>query len=270
MDRRRLERIVLLILALLNVFLLSVVLSDSAEARRSAKETAASVTAVLEDNGIAVADGAVLIADAPEKCVLTRVVSAESEKVRRIIGDNVSEDLGGNILLYRGDQGQALLRGSGETDIVLNYGAVPLRRGAERTAERLLRRIGVSARAAERAEGAETTDFYCCCEDLPVYNAVLSFSFSESCLTMVGGTRLFDSVTRSADEPGMDSVSALLRFVEIVRSEGYICSRLEGMEAGYSMTVTRSGEAELAPVWRIETDTGALLIDAVSGGVIQQ
>ena len=41
MDSRKLERIVLIILALLNLFLLSVVLSDSLEARRNARETAA-------------------------------------------------------------------------------------------------------------------------------------------------------------------------------------------------------------------------------------
>jgi hypothetical protein len=33
--------------------------------------------------------------------------------------------------------------------------------------------------------------------------------------------------------------------------------------------VTRSGAAELTPVWRIGTDTGALLIDAATGRAIR-
>ena len=57
----------------------------------------------------------------------------------------------------------------------------------------------------------------------------------------------------------------LIRFVEIVREEGYICSRLDSVTPGYLQTITRSGEAELAPVWHIETDAGALLIDAETG-----
>ena len=40
MDSRKLERIVLIILALLNVFLLTVVLSDNVQSRRSEAETA--------------------------------------------------------------------------------------------------------------------------------------------------------------------------------------------------------------------------------------
>ena len=267
MDKRKLERIILLILALLNVFLLSVVLSDSAENRRSARETAASVTALLEENGLSVAPGAVSIASAPAPAVLTRDIAIESEKVRKLIGEYTPEDVGGNIIYYRAEKGQALLRGSGEMDIVLNYGAVPLRGSQERTAERLLRSIGVSARPTD--EGANV-DFYCCCDGVPVYNAILSFTFSENSLTMLSGTRLFDGVTRSAGEGQLDSISALLRFVEIVRTEGYICSQVDSVEAGYTMTVTRSGVSELSPVWRIVTDTGPVLIDAGSGKVVKQ
>ncbi len=42
------------------------------------------------------------------------------------------------------------------------------------------------------------------------------------------------------------------------------------MEAGYTMTVTRSGVSELTPVWRIVTDTGPVLIDAGTGKVVKQ
>ena len=265
MDRRNLERIVLIILALLNVFLLSVVLSDTAEARRSAKETVASVTALLEDSGISVADGAITLQSAPAPCALARDVQREGEKVQKLIGAYTPEDLGGNIILYQGEQGKALLRGSGELDVLLSSSAVPLRRGAARTAQRALRQIGVTALPA--SEEGRNMDFYCTLEGIPVYNAVLHFEFSESSLVILTGTWLFDSVTKSARSTGMDSVSALLRFVEIVRSEGFICSRLDDVQPGYLLSPTRSGEAKLIPVWRIETDAGPLMIDADSGQV---
>ena len=265
MDSRKLERIVLIILVLLNVFLLSVVLSDSLEAKRNEAETAASVTALLEENGIRVESGAVRLRNAPTPCVATRDLQLEGEKVKRLIGEYTAEDAGGNILFYRGGKGQALLRGSGELDVLLESRSIPLRGGEIATARRVLRRIGVPALAADTKE--KDTQFYCCCEELPIYNAVLHFDYSQDSLSMISGTHLFDTVTKQTDRQGMNSVSALLRFVEIVRSEGYICSRLLGVEPGYLMTVTRSGEAELAPVWRIETDTGVLMIDAESGKV---
>ena len=261
MDRRRLERIILLILALLNVFLLTVVLSDSAEARRSSAETIASATALLEENGIAVADGALQLESAPVPCTLTRDLQKEGDMLRKLIGPFRQEDQGGNIIFYRGDKGQALLRGSGELDVLMDSGSVRLRGSRERTAQKALRRMGVTILPTEEGDGA----FYCALEGTPVYNAVLDFGFSDTSLQTISGTWLFGSVSRQTETQGLDSVSALLRFLEIVRSEGYICSRVERVEPGYLMTLTRSGEAELTPVWRISTDTGALMIDAETG-----
>ena len=262
MDSRRLERIILLVLLLLNAFLLSVVLSDAVETRRNDAETTASITALLQENGIGVADGAIRLQPAPVPCVLTRDILREGEKVKKLIGDYTPEDVGGNIIFYRGEKGQILLRGSGELDVLLDSRAVSIRGGEERTAQRVLRSIGVTAVSADGTDG---TSFYCCCENLPVYNAMLQFDFTENSLSMISGTRLFDNLTKSADGKGMDSVSVLLRFIEIVRSEGFICSQINGMQPGYLMSVTRSGEAELTPVWRIETDAGALMIDAETG-----
>ena len=261
MDRRRLERIILLILALLNVFLLGVVISDSAEDRRNAEETIASARLLLEENGIAVSDGAISLQSAPAPCTLTRDMQKEGKQLHRLIGDYTLEDKGGNIFMYWGKEGQALLRGSGELDMVMNPGSVPLRDGEAATARKALRRLGIAAVPVREA----AAEFYCSLEGVPVYNAVLWFDFTASSLLSVSGTRLFDVASKSAEATGMDSVSALIRFVEIVRSEGYICSRLESVQPGYLMTVTRSGEADLAPVWRIETDAGPLMIDAETG-----
>ena len=104
-----------------------------------------------------------------------------------------------------------------------------------------------------------------CWNGHPVYNAVLGIDFSGERLYMVSGTMPFN-VERSRDEnAGMDSVSVLVRFVELARSEGFICSRIDALEAGYLMNVTTSGESTLTPVWRIATDTGDFYINAATG-----
>ncbi len=265
MDSRKLERILILILLLLNVFLLAVVLSDSAQARRSSAETVASLSALLRENGIEVSDGAIRIRNAPPRCTLTRDLAMEKRIMARLISLDQTLDQGGNIYFYSGAKGQALLRGSGEIDALFQSGAVSQTGRAESSARRLLQRCGIKAVAAENPPDAEDVGFYCTQDGLPVYNAVLRFSYVEGSLSILSGTRCFDSAEREDDETLLDSVSVLIRFVEIVREEGYICSRLDSVTPGYLQTITRSGEAELAPVWHIETDAGALLIDAESG-----
>ena len=264
MDSRKLERIVLLVLLLLNAFLLAVVLSDSAQTRRSNAETAASLTAMLNENGLSVADGAVQIRSAPPKYTLTRDLAQEQRIVKRLIGEKQTEDQGGNIFFYEGTRGRALLRGSGELDMLFDSGAVP-----RRSALRLLRRAGINAVAANDAEdGEDAVQLYCTLDGIPVYNAVLQADFVGGSFYMLSGTRIFDSAVKRDSDGLLDSVSVLLRFLEIVRTEGYICSRIEAVEPAYLQTVTRSGEAELAPIWRIGTDTGAVLIDAERGEAV--
>ena len=264
MDSRKIERILLLILALLNLFLLTVVLSDREQDRRSKAETAASLTALLEENGLTVTPGAFEIRSAPPKCTLTRDLEAERRLIRSMIGTNEAEDQGGNIYFYTGSRGKAQLRGSGEMDVIFDWGAVSQRGSAERTALRLLRRGGVKA-AVVGQRGSEDSLTVCSMLDgIPVYNALLRFTFDSGYVSMISGTRIFDTAVKE-DAALLDSVSVLIRFVELIHDEGYICSRIDALEPGYLQTVTRSGEAALTPVWRVETDAGAFLIDAETG-----
>ena len=265
MDSRKLERIVILILLLLNVFLLAVALSDNIQTRRSNAATAASLTALLEENGFSVADGAIRIRTAPPKCTLTRDLQTEQQLVSRLIGTCTAHDQGGNIISYSGTRGQSQLRGSGETDVIIESRAVSMRGGTERAALRLLRRCGIRA---ESAESRNDVEFRIMRDGIPVYNAVLRFDFTGGSYYVMSGTRIFDTAAKEEGTGLLDSVSVLIRFVELVRDEGYICSRIDAVAPGYLMTVTRSGEQVLTPVWRVETDTGAIVIDAESGKTV--
>ena len=265
-----LERIFIIILLLLNLCLLGVVLSDRAEARRSTAGIAEQASAALADCGIRIDGDAIAVCSAPPRCRLERSAAAEAEILNGILGQCTSEDMGGNILFYRSERGQALFRGSGEVTVLFAADAVPLRDSREKTAQRLLRRAGLDAIPAERTETegtAAASRFYCCRDGYPVFNAELEFDFSGGSLYMISGTRLFDTRTEADDTGLLDSVSVLLRFAELVRAGSFSCSRLDGITPGYLSEVVVSGESSLRPVWRLETDGGALLLDAESGSI---
>lgn len=273
MDNRVLERIVIIILLLLDLFLLSVVLTDRAEARRSAAETAARAAEVLRSNGVTVAEGVVTVQSAPAKCTLQRSGAREQSMAKELLRGSVSvEDLGGNILYYRSAKGQAVLRGSGETEALLNRGAVEMRGSPEKTCTRILRKMGLSAElcgAGINASDGETyAEFFCCREAYPVFNAVLRFDFSGDSVYLVTGTRIFDSLTKSDDSGLLDSVSALMRFAEFLQqSEEFSCTQLDSFRPGYLASVPVSGETLLTPVWRLETDGGIFTINAENGRI---
>lgn len=266
MDKRRLERIIIIILLLLNLFLLMIVFSDKLQTRRSEAETMNSVAALLESKGIAVSDGILSVQDAPPLCTLVRDGRAEDEKLTGLLGKHSQEDLGGNILFYRSGRGQAVLRGNGETDVLLSGNEVAVRGSREKTAERLMRRIGVEVLRRESGTREEnSTEYYCCWNGSPVFNAILSFDFNDRCLYMISGVRIFDTETARSNEGLLNSVSVLVRFAEIAEEQGLICSCLKSLRPGYLMNVTVSGESVLSPVWCIETDTASMLINAETG-----
>jgi len=265
MDTRKIENIIIIILALLNLFLLGVVLSDRAQAKESRRETEQTVSRMLRDNGISVSSNAVLIQDTPAVYTVVRDLEREAEQMDSLLKAPSKEDLGGSILFYRSDRGQAVLRGTGETDILMTGNSVPIKGSREKTAEKFFADAQIETVPAPQPEDGESIACYCTWNGIPVYNARLIVDFSGDSLYMAGGTLLFNKETASTTDGVMDAVSALMRFVEITRSEGFICSSLDSLTPGYLMSVTVSGESTLTPVWHIITDTGELYVNAISG-----
>ncbi len=266
MDKRLLERIIIIILLLLNLFLLMIVLSDKLQVRRSERETLESVAALLAEKGIAVSDSVLTVQNAPPVCTVVRDGGAETEKVTRLLGKHTQENLGGNILFYRSDRGQAVFRGNGEVDVLLSGNEAAVRAAREKTVERMMRKIGVEVLRRESGTQEDNApEYYCCWNGSPVFNAILSFDFNERSLYMISGVRTFDTETAQSGEGLLNSVSVLTRFAEIREEQGLICSRLESLRPGYLMSVTVSGESVLSPVWCVETDTGSMLINAETG-----
>lgn len=266
MDTRKLEHIIIIILALLNVFLLALVASDAAGERSSRRETEALLTEMLEKSGIVVGPGAELIQTAPAGRTIERDMEQEAQRMYGLLGEHVSEDLGGSIWFYRSDLGQIVMRGTGEMDYLTERDIRTRPGSPEEAAKELFRRAGVELYAEDALPDAEDGVTLCCgWGGFPVYNARLSFRFSGGRLGIVSGTMVFSRETAVSESAAMDSAGALVRFVELARSEGLICSELRSLTPGYYMTVTVSGESTLTPVWRLTTDTGDVYVNAVNG-----
>ena len=82
---------------------------------------------------------------------------------------------------------------------------------------------------------------------------------------MIDGIRAFDGRMELQEEETIDSVSAIMYFLDAVRNDGIICREICGLEAGYFMNVAVLGECTLRPVWKVITDTGDIYINALSG-----
>ena len=68
-------------------------------------------------------------------------------------------------------------------------------------------------------------------------------------------------------EETIDGATALARFLEALNREGYVCSQVTDMYAGYA--TSGAGTVTLRPTWYIETDTSPwrFAVDGVTGAV---
>lgn len=265
MSSAKTKNLIIIMLVLLNAILLGIVLFDKHEDSRARQAEAEAIGQVLSLNGIELGENVDFRMEAPVPCLLKRDPQAERELIEKMIGSCSVSDLGGNILFYEAESGQAMFRGNGELDVVFGSGGADLGSSDGKAAAKFMGRSGLELYPA--SQQYEDGDLIVCCglDGYCVYNAKLVFTLNDDRLMMINGTRIFDGSRSDSAENVMDSITAMMRFIEIVHDEGYICSRISGLEAGYVMSVSVSGECSLSPVWRVITDTGELYINAVSG-----
>ena len=265
MDTKKLERIIIIILALLNVFLLVVVLSGKRQERISRRDTTEMLMALLGERGVTVGPDVDLLQNCPAQCTVARDLDLEQRRIQSLLGNHSSEDLGGSIWFYASESGQIRMRGTGEIDILLT-GAGALRgRSPEKVAETLF--SGAEVALVKTGETMNSLTFCCSWDGFPVYNAALNVDYTREHISMISGTIVFNVETETDTEAGMDSVSAMVRFMDLMRDEEISCSRLDSLAPGYYLSVTISGESTLTPVWRFATDVRDYYINAVSGRI---
>lgn len=272
MSSSKIKNIILLVLLCVNAVLLILVASDRARAAADAREALNGAVAVLESRGIAVSADASLRDDALPVRTVTRDLDAEKRSAVRVLGHVTVQDQGGYILFYNGEKGQAVFRGTGVFEILMNEGEVPTGSDAVATARAFLRRLGLSAvRGSGSAEsdvsdGSGTVRLRCRTGGTEVLGCQVTFTFTNGSLLLVVGTRPLEvsSSAASAQTP-LDVPTVLMRFLSIVTEGGRVCSELQDLELCYMQTATVSGTGTLTPVWRVTTDTGEFYINGLTG-----
>ena len=128
METKKLERIILLILVLLNLVLLFLLLRgriEEASARRARLE---SLTTLLAERGITLGPDADLEQAGLPAYTVQRDLALEDQRMQGILGAHGSEDQGGGIWYYHSERAKIVMHGTGELTI-LPLGAWGQRKG---------------------------------------------------------------------------------------------------------------------------------------------
>ena len=273
MDKSIIKNFIILLLALVNVFLLYIVLHNSGEEQQAVTNRKEVLEKVLSENGISLNKNIVLPDKVVSQVSLKRDSVKEQTWISALIGNCVATDLGGNIYYYKGSYGKAQLRGTGEFEIHLNGGVIATGKDPTSVAKATMKMLGMTYSDVEpivKNDSSNTTvTLYCSWNNTPIYNAQMVFSFTNSSLMIIYGNKPLDSEYQpSSSNSYLDSVTVLMKFLELVRQTGKVCSKIDDLEIGYSLNSSVSGDCTLKPVWLIQTDSGPYYIDAQTGKAV--
>ena len=272
MQWSRIKTIILLLLALVNGFLLVLVVTREGEAARRQTETIEAAVQILQQNGIQIE-----AEEIPQNMELVpyRVErNRESEKqiATTFLGETEEENRGGDVFRYVSTEGKGSVQfhSGGEFSAIFSTGAVPL--GEEEPQEHAVRwmeAIGMTCEVLEcepEGENGSRVLLRQQWEGAPIYSCTAEFHYSNQELrSITNGRRVTGTPGRDEQAVPVTLPTVLIRFLSYTSEWGDVSSQITRIETGYDFSASLTGTGRLTPVWRIDTETKSYEIDALTG-----
>lgn len=262
MDRSRLKNVIILILALVNVFLLGSIVWRLAMEQAANRRTAAELTELCLRQGVSL-EARLPDALPPAAHTLARDVNGDALLAGALLGEALTaSDLGGGIYSYVNDSGQGTFRASGGFEIT----GLLAKKDPEAVCRKFCQAFGYQDFSMSLAGGSGTGTAIQRFEGFPVINAAVTFLVEDGQLISVRGVHLPQTILSSDTSASMTAVTAVTRFLDELRS-GAVVSSILDLSLCYELQSTAAAPMALIPVWQITTDIGNYYVNCLSGAV---
>lgn len=261
MKTSRLKSIVIVILALVNVFLLALLLVQRVQQRAAYTRRCDALVTLCERSGVALDASLLPRGGALGSLDLTRDPACERSLADALLGSTVSTDSGGGIYRYYNADGSATFRSAGSLELTCTRSVDDL----DSFCAGLFSSFGY--REAERtlADGTGTVSAVRQVNGTDVFNASLTLRFEYGHFCGAEGTFLPEAP--AAGSGGLDAVSAVVAFLDYRNSTGLLCTEITGVQGGYLLQSTASAPLRLTGVWRIDTNVASYYVNQSTGDI---
>jgi hypothetical protein len=259
MDGRRIKTLVILILLIVNLFFGGILIAQRAQSRGMEAREREELAQVMSAAGIELPPDLIPGAKAVKRCSVSRDAALERAFAAALIGEAEPVEQGGGIVSYENENGRATFRSGGEVEAVI-YDKSPLSastRAADYVADQL------SGLGFEAGEGSLVSSV----GGMRVFNCVLTATAADEGI-VVEGRRLTASPAESEEAASVSPYTALMAYLRAVSADGSVVRQIVSVEQGYVFEYSPSA-GTLEPVWRVESDGGAVYISAVDAEIIR-
>ena len=269
MKTSRIKNIVIVILALVNAFLLVLLLGRQNQQRVAHERSVEQLSLLLANNGIAF-DTSLLPGNVSYLAAeLSYDADAEAAFARALLGDDAAvRSTGGGSSVYESECGSLRFRANGVIEGTPNLfvsNPIALCEDIFRSCDYEMDDTAYAHALAVSDSGSGTISALRSVDGLSVFAAPLSLTFENNTLVAVSGSFL-PSVTSVAGADGMDAISALVRFLDYRNSNGLVCTEITALTRGYLLQSSATS-AKLSPAWHIATDVSEYYVNSATGEI---
>jgi len=271
MDKGKLKNIIIIVLLLVNLVFGIICIVNSVEKKLYISEVENSMVDALASSGITLTDKSVLKLNVVPVYSCTRDLSNEKSGIATIIGQTNVENLGGNVMMYKGKDGQACFRGTGDFEVLMENNTIKLNDKPVAQAVSIMKKLGTSVNPdtavvnRDGNSGACEVGVLCTVNDYDIVNCRVDFTFSGQSLLLITGTRPLSTISERNDIETLDASTVIMRFLELLKNNGYVCKEINNIDYCYKFDVTSGDEGTLIPLWHFSTDIGDFYINGTTG-----
>ena len=269
MSVSRIKTIAIAALVLINAFFGTLLIFDTAADANSGREAIENACAVMNSCGITIDPDNVKTSGELRTMKTTRGDDVEKQIAQAVLGET-NMTVNGVICIYENAEcGTAEFYSGGDFEIRLNEGVKTSENGTLRTAQVLLRDMGIETASHKFTPDveSETVTFVGAYKGVSIFNCSIEFFFRNGSLQTIKG-RYITGVEPAEDGAEIMQVgTTLLGFLSWVRNGNVECKSINRIEAGYKSIPGSFGEGTIAPAWLIATDAGQYIIDDATGEI---
>ncbi|MBQ9330050.1 MAG: hypothetical protein IJ221_03590 [Oscillibacter sp.] len=261
MERSRLKAIMIVILALVNIFLLASLAQERLSVLSARRTAQAQVVRLFEADGITLGTSVISRDTPPSPVQLTRDEGLERSAAALLLDGGWTYSEQGGTHRYQLGGAAVQFRAGG------SFSAAGL---AGEDGAALCRRFcqSFSLREPESIPESGSVSAGALYQNAAVFNASVTFTFADGVLTEVSGTLLPQNGTAvSLDGELYSALAALTAFQTVRRANQAVASVVEGMELCFSLQSGAGDTMSLEPAWCIITDTVNYYVNCVTGTV---
>lgn len=272
MKTSRIKTIVIVILLLVNAFLLVLLFGRQNQQRVAYERSVAQLSLLLTNNGIAFDTSLLPGKVSFPAAELSHDANVEASFAHALLGDDTAaRSTGGGSSVYESDYGSLQFRANGAIEGTLNLfvsNPIALCEGIFRSCDYEMDDTAYAHALAVSDSGSGTIRALRSVDGLSVFAAPLSLTFENNTLVAVSGSFL-SNVSVLKPVHGMDSISALVRFLDYRNTNGLVCTEITSLSRGYLLQGS-TASAKLVPAWHISTDISEYYVNSVTGEITRE